>query len=56
MTIPSLRLAVGAIGAVVLFAGNAMADIEATVPEPASAALLAVGGVGLYLLNRRRRK
>ena len=52
----SLRVLATAIGGVLLLAGNAFADVPVPVPEPASMTLMAVGGAGLYLLNRRRRK
>jgi lysozyme family protein len=56
MKILSFRLLATAIGGVLLFAGTAMADIAEPIPEPASMTLMAVGGAGLYLLNRRRQK
>jgi hypothetical protein len=56
MKIFSLRLLASAIGGVLLFAGTAMADIAQPIPEPASMTLMAIGGAGLYLLNRRRQK
>jgi lysozyme family protein len=56
MTTFSLRVLVTAMGGVLLFAANAMADVQTPIPEPASMTLMAVGGAGLYLLNRRRRK
>ena len=56
MTISSLRLMVGALGAVLLFAAAAWADVPEPIPEPATTTLLALGGVGMYLMNRRRRK
>ncbi len=49
-----LRAAIGACGVVLLFAANSFADAPAPVPEPVSMTLLAVGGVGLYFVNRRR--
>ena len=56
MTIFSLRSVGCALGAVLLFAGTAMADVQTPIPEPASLTLMAIGGAGLYLLNRRRQK
>lgn len=56
MTMSSLRLVIGAIGAVLLFAGVGFADDLTPVPEPATMTLMALGGAGMYLLNRRRKK
>jgi hypothetical protein len=52
----SLRLVIGATVAVLLFAGVAFADEPSPVPEPATTTLMALGGAGMYLLNRRRKK
>lgn len=51
----SWRAVFGACGLVMIFAANSFANVEVTVPEPASMTLLAVSGAGMYLLNRRRR-
>jgi hypothetical protein len=56
MTIASFRSVIGAVGAVLLCAGSAFANDVPTVPEPATMTLMAMGGAGMYLLNRRRRK
>ncbi|HZI81844.1 MAG TPA: PEP-CTERM sorting domain-containing protein [Vicinamibacterales bacterium] len=55
MKIFSLRVMASALGAVLLFAATAMADVPQTVPEPATMSMLAAGA-GMYLLHRRRRR
>ena len=58
MKIFSLTVMASVLGAVLLFAVPAMADIAEpppAVPEPVTMSLLAAGA-GMYLLNRRRRR